>query len=327
MVIHITNGDCAVDALRRGQISGDFLVWLELLHEGPVPPTLGLADLTALRAQFFVEQGFGTSEAVSARLQQRNNGLLHSSHYEETVLWFEHDLYDQLQLIQLLDWFADHKSPHQHISLIDADDYLGPMEPADIAALYPQRKPVTTEQYALAQRAWAAFRSPDPCALTQLIASETFVLAHLHEALLRWLEEYPSASNGLSRTEQQILAAVAGGRRRPAEIFAASQQQESAKFMGDTTFWNYLGELCAGSTPLLARNDGRPFLIHPKNTEDIAAFHAQQLVMTSTGAPVCEGRADRLASHSINRWRGGVHLRPGNIWRWDADQQQFIGPA
>jgi hypothetical protein len=27
---------------------------------------------------------------------------------DEIVLWFEHDLYDQLQLLQLLDWLAVH---------------------------------------------------------------------------------------------------------------------------------------------------------------------------------------------------------------------------
>lgn len=61
---------------------------------------------------------------------------------------------------------------------------------------------LVAEQYALAQRAWAAFRAPDPRVVTALIAGDTTALPHLHPALLRWLEEFPAVGSGLSRTQQ-----------------------------------------------------------------------------------------------------------------------------
>ena len=34
-MIHVTNGDCAVQVLQEA-VQGEFLPWLDVLHEGPV---------------------------------------------------------------------------------------------------------------------------------------------------------------------------------------------------------------------------------------------------------------------------------------------------
>ena len=64
--------------------------------------------------------------------------------HQETVLWFEHDLYDQLQLLQVLDL------ARTNVSLIQASEYLGPMSPESIADLWGTRTPVTALQRELA---------------------------------------------------------------------------------------------------------------------------------------------------------------------------------
>ena len=35
------------------------------------------------------------------------------------------------------------------------------------------------------------------------------------------------------------------------------------------------------------------------------------------GHEVLTGRADWLQHRGIDRWLGGVHLRPGKLWRWN----------
>lgn len=325
MPLHITNGDCAVTMLRNGSIQGEFLVWLEVLHEGPLPEHLDLDALTAVRARFLADQNYGPHSKVLADLQHRNAQLRHAAAHNETVLWFEHDLYDQLQLLQLLDWFAQHRVPQQVISLVNADDYLGPMDPHLAADLYARRRPVIQEQFMLAQQAWAALRAPDPRGLTTLLAADTSALPYLHAALLRWLEEYPASDSGLSRTERQILSAVFEGKHYPQEIFAASQAQETARFMGDTTFWHYLAALCERPGALLARSDGKAFLLPASGATPDADFFSQSLVLTADGALILQGCADALESRHIDRWRGGVHLHPtATMWRWNPAQRQLI---
>ena len=41
-MLYIVNGDCAIEALKDSGIEGDFLSWLDLLHDAPVPEGLSL---------------------------------------------------------------------------------------------------------------------------------------------------------------------------------------------------------------------------------------------------------------------------------------------
>ena len=175
----------------------------------------------------------------------------------EVVLWFEHDLYDQLQLLQLLDRLAD--AARGRVSLVCIGAFpgvepfygLGQLSPAQLASLHPGRAPVADAQWALARAAWAAFRAPDPVEIERVLAGDTDALPFLRGALLRHLEQFPAADDGLSRTERQLLEAAAGGAAGPRELFLADQAREEAVFMGDTTLWSYVAGLAAGPEPLL----------------------------------------------------------------------------
>ena len=61
-MLHVTNGDCAVEVLRAAGMCGDFLPWRDVLHEGPVDPSLSLADLSVLRARFVADSGWASHE-------------------------------------------------------------------------------------------------------------------------------------------------------------------------------------------------------------------------------------------------------------------------
>ena len=49
-MLDIVNGDCAIEALKDSGIEGDFLSWLDVLHDGPVPEGLSLEELSEVRA-------------------------------------------------------------------------------------------------------------------------------------------------------------------------------------------------------------------------------------------------------------------------------------
>jgi hypothetical protein len=42
------------------------------------------------------------------------------------------------------------------------------------------------------------------------------------------------------------------------------------------------------------------------------------VTLTSAGRDVLAGRTDWLAIGAFDRWLGGVHVRNGSTWRWDA---------
>jgi hypothetical protein len=317
-MLHVTNGDAAVAVMRQARLRGEMLPWRDVLHDGPVPGGLPIEELSAVRARFIAQRYGLQTDEVLEDFRQRDARLARFHEHEEVVLWFEHDLYDQLQLLQLLDHFARVDLGELHLSLICVAEYLGSTSPARIAGLYPARAAVTRDQLRLGELAWSAFCAPDPSGWERLRDEDTAALPFLAGAILRQLEEFPSVRNGTSRTEDQILRAVSAGIAGPREIFAATQQEEERRFMGDLTFWNSLTDMARDDAPLLRIAPGRV------STLSHALTSAQAVTITPTGAEVLNNKMDWGEMRAIDKWLGGVHLRAGNVWRFDRGRRRLI---
>lgn len=309
VILNITNGGSAADIMLQAGIAGEILPWKDVLHDGPVPYE-SLRELSKTRADFIHRCGWGASEEeVLQDFRERDETLLTWEFYDRIVLWFEHDLYDQLQIIQLLDFFHHQPEALERLWLINPDRYLGMLTPEQMKALLEEARPVTSEQLRLANRAWSAFRKPTPEMLHRLLLEDLDALPWLHLAIIRLFEEYPACHNGLSRTARQLLEIAATGETRIDRIFEASQQQELARFMGDASFEQIIRQMLRGEAPLL-KNRGEPVTC-PFNPR-------QKLHLTETGRAVLDGEINWLDLQPIDRWIGGVHLTAENLWCYDA---------
>src|SRR5919198_2408551 len=143
--LHVTNGESVASTLRATSLEGVVLSWDDVLHVGPL--AYDPEESRALRARFLAEHGWGTEEALGAELARRDDLL---GQAEQVVLWFEHDLVDQLQLLQTLAQLDDDAD----VELVQADDYLGSLEAAALERLWPSRRRVGRETRGLARRAW-----------------------------------------------------------------------------------------------------------------------------------------------------------------------------
>src|SRR5438067_6848368 len=102
VLLHVTNGESAGNTLRQTSLGGAVLPWQDVLHEGPVPAG-PRSELLRLRAEFLSACGWGSKRALLASLERRDRQLVEGLRDGvEVVLWFEHDLYDQLQLLDTL---------------------------------------------------------------------------------------------------------------------------------------------------------------------------------------------------------------------------------
>ena len=61
-MLHIVNGDCAIEALKDSGIEGDFLSWLDVLHDGPVSEGLSLNELSEVRVDFIADYDWAVLE-------------------------------------------------------------------------------------------------------------------------------------------------------------------------------------------------------------------------------------------------------------------------
>jgi hypothetical protein len=331
-MLHVTNGDSVAGSLRLSGVPGVVVVWADVLHEGPVPGRLTDAQMRELRARFHAAEGWASYEDDLRRLEAWDRQLEAFSGHDETVLWFEHDLYDQLLLIRHLAWFARRRDA-TGLTLICIADHpevtpfhgLGQLSPAQLAALAPQRQPITDDQFRAAAAAWGAFTADDPRQLEDVLAGDLTALPHLGPALRRLLEQYPWTTDGLSRTQRQILTAIGGQGASFDELFRRDQQMEQAPFMGDTTLWRHVEQLAEGARPLVAIDPaGATPDRAPMQDTARRRLGAVQLRLTDAAAAVLAGEADHVQLNGIDRWIGGVHLRGSESpFRWDPVTQRL----
>ncbi len=249
-VLHVTNGDSAGGTIRRTGLGGATIAWNDVLHEGPVPD-VPREELRRVRAKFLSACGWGNATEIAADFERRDRHLeLALAAGRPVVLWFEHDLYDQLQLLEILSLVDEPES----VELIVVGEFpgrpnfngLGELNADELTTLWPARQPATAEQLELARRAWDAFRAPE----LQPLAGDTSALPFLAAAWRRLLDELPDEA-GLGRTERLLLEALPG---TPIQLFLESQAREEAPFLGDAWAWKYLCDLRG----LVAQADGAP---------------------------------------------------------------------
>lgn len=331
LTLHVTNGDAAASGLARSGLPGDVLSWRDILHDGPVLPDREPAAFRQARADFLASRGWASAEDVVVDLEARDARLGGLTSTDEAVLWFEPDLFDQLQLIQVLALLAARPAAERpRVSIVPADLYLGPLAPDKFAPLFTPRRAVGDTELEQGTAAWNAFTANGPQALETMaerlgreISGRTYAsnddvrLPYLVSSLRRILEEYPDCDHGLSRSERQICEALAPGEVTLAKLYRTSHQSaESWIWMGDWSFAWYVERLSEGAQPLIVHGNGTR-VIPPRRDRDARTFWDRTVKLTPFGHEVVRERADAVATNGIDRWIGGAHLTTAKHWRWD----------
>src|SRR3954470_18697536 len=195
-MLHVTNGDSVVESWRSIGLPGVYLPWRDVLHDGAVPQRDTLEALSDVRARELTRGGFGTEAdhaSMRAAFASRDATLTAFRDHDEVVLWFEHDLYDQLQLLQILDWFSRQDLAGTALTMIQIGSHpevtpfygLGQLTGAQLMALFPSRKPVTPRQLEIGQAGWTAFCSPQASALSSFAERSDAEMPFLQAALTR----------------------------------------------------------------------------------------------------------------------------------------------
>src|SRR6476659_8634149 len=100
--LHVANGTCTTDIIHAAHIPGTTSIWADPLYEGPVPGGLSDEELMDVRARYLTGADDPADVDPVNDLRRWRSTIDDHAAYDELVLWFEHDLFDQLNLIQLL---------------------------------------------------------------------------------------------------------------------------------------------------------------------------------------------------------------------------------
>lgn len=316
----ITNGDSAADLLKEAGIGDTVLPWRDILHEGPVPD----ADddlFGVIRAKFLADGHFNNEADIQRDFKERLNIIRNHADYDRIELWFEHDLYDQLQILQILDMLSRFGRIN-NVFIIQAPTYLGMQSAENIGRFKELCLPVLDRMFGFAAKTWKAYVSGGPEAINELRQEPIPGFPFLEIALLRILQELPG-TDGLSRTERQIIYSLDRGVSRPGMLFAQVLNMEEAAFLGDLSFFRILSGLQYCTRPVLS---GLPQKFNTKIFSDgnqRKEFITSPLSLTDFGKNILTKQEDFLSENGIHRWWGGTELTTASHWRWDDEGEQL----
>lgn len=303
--LHVTNGDSVLHMWKKAGLLGTHLAWRDILHEGPVPADVPLEALSRVRADYLATRGLGNAIKLHHDFEKRDATIRRAGEFEEVVLWFEHDLYDQLHILQILAVLGEQGIGAGAVQLVQSDQYLGMLSADEIMALYPKRRFLTSVMADAAAAAWRAFTADSPQPLQAAAQTNYAGFPFLAAALKRLCEEFPATGTGLSRTQKHVLEACAQGARRKEDLFRRSQAREEASFLGDSACYAHIDDLAAEPAPLLSALE-------------------TGYELTVLGRRVLAGDADWLEHQPLDRWIGGVHLTGQSVWRWDEASERMV---
>jgi Domain of unknown function (DUF1835) len=327
-MLHILDGASSADTLSKTDVPGEIFAWREALISGPTPAGLNEDEWIAIRSEYLSQHYRVDSERCKSDLEEQSQTLASYPEHDEVVLWFEHDLFCQTNLLYLLNWFSHQQLGSTKLSLIcigefaGIDDFrgLGQLNEQQLASLFDTRHEVSTAELALGQKGWQAYSSSDPTRIEELLRTDFDALPFLRRALELHVTRFPSVRNGLNSVENSGLQLIADGATRFDELFPRFMNNQPGYGLGDFQFWLELRGLSEARKPLLQVTNGAAAAADVSSAE----MRKTRFDLTAEGERVMLNEADFVEINGLDRWLGGVHLSAANIWRWDETKRVLV---
>ena len=306
----ITNGDVAAQRLEHLGLAREVQPWRDILYEGPVPQTASLAALSHIRANYLAAAYPQPARDIAGEFAERDARITQHTTFDTITLWFESDLADMLQLLQILDAFAATDRDPATLHLIQAAHPLDHYTDDALRQLAETATPVGRRRLNQAQRSWAAWRASDHRGWFAQMHEPRLGLLNLWSTVLHTKGLYPSMDSGLTDPEVSIVHCVEQGISQPSAIVTAilnDSRQYSDAYMSDWSLYRLIDDLAAAPDPLLEGLEGR----YPCGGNAAArdAYNARHIALTDLGRAVLAGEANAAVVNGIDRWIGGVRIK------------------
>lgn len=211
-LLHITNGDSFTDRLQSLPLKGDIITWREMLCEGKTLSNVGSESFWKTRFEFLNKNYKVTKSWFVEKTLKEYRSLCNHKQQDQIVLWFEYDLFCQINMLAVLSWLKTHRR-HAEISLVcsgkedESDKLYGLNELSDeqLLKLYEHKVVLSQNDIEYADYVWQLYCSDNPIRIENLVAFDTNTFKYLSPALKAHLKRFPTIKNGLNEVENSIL--------------------------------------------------------------------------------------------------------------------------
>ncbi|MDX1828521.1 MAG: DUF1835 domain-containing protein [Lutibacter sp.] len=252
-IIHVLNGDSTAKIFDEVKLTGKVIVFNEMLCEGFLKEDVGSDSFFKSRYEFF-EKEFQTDKLTYfdksiKPLVQLEDG----SSYDEVVLWFEYDLFCQINMLAVCTYLLKNyrkdnryflvcvgnkkgEKSLQTLSDYSSDEYL---------ELYANKVKLTRNDLVFTNECWNVFVRNNKDEIAKFNFNKSSKFPYLQEALKQHLERFPK-KNGLNQIENKIIDIINSGNFTSNEILKKLldwQRSKTVYGFGDLQYLKYLNKL------------------------------------------------------------------------------------
>lgn len=210
--LHITNGDEFTAVLKTLDISGNIITWREMLCEGKTTPEVGSETFWRQRYEFLNRAYKVTKDTFINRTLKEYRNLCNQKSQDEIVLWFNKDLFCQINMIAVLSWIKKNRS-NATIYLIGSGvekdstptPSLSTLDKAALEKLYKDRLLLNKDDIEYGDYIWQLYCENSPIRLQSAIKQNNSQLQYLTNVIQTHLHRFPSLKNGLNQLENKML--------------------------------------------------------------------------------------------------------------------------
>lgn len=214
--LHITNGDNTTHLLQSINIDGEIITWREMLCEGNTVSDVGSESFWKSRFDFFSKNyHISKKRFIDYTIKEFRNLCQHKSE-QEIILWFEYDLFCQINMIAVISWLKKHK-PKATVSLVcpehktDSNILLtiSNLTTKQLHTAFNDRTELSIDDIEYADYIWQLYCADSPLQMQNISPPPSTALTHIYDAIQIHLKRFPSIKNGLNDIENNILNMVA----------------------------------------------------------------------------------------------------------------------
>jgi hypothetical protein len=213
--LHILNGNSTAQIMEKSSIEGDVIIWREMLCDGPLQKEVGSDKFWITRYSFFEnELGVPKLEYYDKTIKEIVK-IENIANYKEVVLWFEYDLFCQINLLGLCKYLLNFYRKDVKFSMIctgkekgkSSLQSLSDYSPEDYQNLLNNRITLSRNNLLFAEDCWNLFVENDREKLKEYDFNKNSKFKYLQLAINQHLQRFPQ-SNGLDQIENKILKLI-----------------------------------------------------------------------------------------------------------------------